>query len=125
MIYRDLEKAFDKVHHKILLHKLGNYNFDEHILRWIKNFILHRKQRVKIGECVSGWRGVVSGIPQGSVLGPLLFIIYINDMIKECHSGSEIYLYADDSKIFNYALNEIDAIKLQEDLHNIVDWINT
>ena len=66
----------------------------------------------------------VSGIKQGSVLGPLLLIIYMNDMIKECRSGSQVYLYADDSKIFKYVRTESDAKKLQEDLNCIVNWIN-
>ena len=124
VIYTDLEKAFDKVHHDILIHKLKMIKINDKVLAWIINFLKHRRQRVKIEDECSDWTPVVSGIPQGSVLGPLLFIIYINDMVKASQNGSEVYLYADDSKIFRYIKDEKDAISLQNDLCFIVDWIN-
>ena len=61
-----------------------------------------RKQRVRIHDAFSRWAAVVSGIPQGSVLGPILFIIYINDLVEYCSSGSDIFLFADDAKIFSH-----------------------
>ena len=124
VIYTDLEKAFDKVHHDILIHKLKTIKINEKVLAGIINFLKQRRQRVKIEDECSDWTPVVSGIPQGSVLGPLLFIIYINDMIEVCQNGSEVYLYADDSKIFRYIKDEKDAISLQNDLCFIVEWIN-
>ena len=66
----------------------------------------------------------MSGIPQGSYLGPLLFIIYINDLEDSCSENSNVALYADDAKLYKYVKHEDDAIKLQEDLNNINVWIN-
>jgi ribonuclease P/MRP protein subunit RPP40 len=123
VIYTDLEKAFDKVPHKFLLKKLSAYNIDKDLVKWIKSFLLQRMQRVVINGHFSDWVKVVSGIPQGSVLGPLLFIIYINDLAFACDSGSHIYLYADDAKIFNHAAKDDKRCALQKDLDKLNEWI--
>jgi len=83
-IYSDFEKAFDKVPHRLLLQKLRHYRLNENVINWIKSFLCYRKQRVKLNGFYSDWAEVLSGIPQGTILGPILFIIYINDLPDLC-----------------------------------------
>ena len=82
----------------------------------------NRRQRVQIGQAFSEWFNVQSGIPQGSVLGPLLFIIYINDLADEIDEYSDIYIYADDNKIFSHVKETDDCRKLQANLNNLYEW---
>ena len=123
VIYTDLEKAFDKVPHKLLIRKLIQYKINPTIVEWIKAFLTNRRQRVKVNDCFSIWASVISGIPQGSILGPLLFIIYINDLVDVCSSGSEMYLYADDTKLFRYISDRADMVALQSEIDNLHNWI--
>lgn len=123
-LYTDLEKAFDKVPHKLLCHKLLLYGFDKQILSWIEAFLKCRMQRVRVGNSYSEWIPVISGIPQGSVLGPVLFIIYINDLVYCGGEDLNIYLYADDAKIFRYIREKEDCQFLQDDINKVVDWFN-
>ena len=83
-IYSDFEKAFDKVPRKRLISKLHSYNIGEGIIKWIVDFLKARKYRVRVNGSYSGWHDVTSGIPQGSVLVPILFLIYINDLEDSC-----------------------------------------
>jgi len=122
VIYTDFEKAFDRVPHKRLISKLYSYNINEDIIKWIKAYLNNRMQRVKINNSYSNWAQVISGIPQGSILGPLLFIIYINELPNICDSGSKLFLYADDAKIYNHILNEQDKDILQNDLNKLKLW---
>ena len=123
VVYTDLEKAFDKIPHKRLISKLHSYGLNNGIIDWIEAFLTNRKQRVRIKQSYSKWAQVISGVPQGSVLGPILFIIYINDLIEHCDSGSDIFLFADDAKIFSLVSKKEDCITLQQDLDKFNDWI--
>ena len=120
IVFLDYAKAFDKVSHKMLLHKLESYGISWKLNAWISAFMSGRSQRVVLGETVSDWCRVTNGAPHGSVLGPTLFFIYINDMPDNINSP--LRLFADDSKILaNIDLNNPDASIniLQEDIDNI------
>ena len=79
--------------HHLLLKKLQSYNLNVNVIQWIRSFLCYRKQRVKINGCYSEWAEVISGIPQGTILGPILFIIYINDLPEICEQFARIYLF--------------------------------
>ena len=119
-IYMDFQKAFDKVSHKRLLSKIESYGISGDLTRWIKAFLSGRSHRVRINGCLSRAHNVTSGIPQGSVLGPLLFVLYINDLSDNTDSKS--YLFADDTKIFWEISSEEDSIILQNDLTKLLEW---
>ena len=120
ILYLDFKKAFDKVPHKRLMAKVRSYGIIDEVGDWIEDWLTGRKQRVVINGSSSTWRDVSSGVPQGSVLGPLLFIIYINDLDQG--TISKISKFADDTKIGINA-NDIKAVEnLQEDLKRIGEW---
>lgn len=98
-IYIDFSKAFDVVSHKKLMLKLKSYGIDGKILKWIEQFLLDRKQRVSIDGNFSSYGEVFSGVPQGTVLGPILFMIYINDLPEML--GLDCAMFADDVKLFD------------------------
>lgn len=121
VIYTDFSKAFDKVNHHLLLIKLDKMGFSSNYLSWINSYLLCRTQYVKFKSAVSKEILVTSGVPQGSHLGPILFLLFINDMpesIKYCN----ILMYADDVKIFLSLKNESDCMHLQSDLNNFNKW---
>jgi hypothetical protein len=97
MIIMDFSKAFDTVPHNRLLHKLCNYGITGRTHTWISNFLTERKQRVVVDGDHSQWVPVRSGVPQGTVLGPLLFLAYINDLPNNIRS--EVRLFADDCAV--------------------------
>ena len=124
VIYCDFMKAFDKVPHKRLLYKIEKYGIVGNIHGWIESFLSNRTQCVVINDEISASAPVTSGIPQGSVLGPLLFVIYINDMPEVVDTDSYVFLFADDTKVFRHMKNEKDTLQLQKDIENLVDWSN-
>ena len=99
IIYFDLAKGFDSVPHERLLRKIESYGIDGNFLNWIKSFLRDRKQRVVLNGFKSSWSNVVSGVPQGSVLGPLLFLLYVNDL-PECIENCKVAMFADDLKLY-------------------------
>ena len=119
-IYLDFAKAFDTVPHERLLGKLKAYGIDGAILTWIKAFLTGRTQVVKVNGEDSIPAPVISGIPQGSVLGPLLFVIYINDLPETL--SSDVFLFADDTKIFREIKSIQDSTALQHDIDLLEQW---
>ena len=98
IIYLDFQKAFDKVPHQRLLLKLKAHGIGDSITDWIEQWLTDRRQRVVVDGEVSNWKSVLSGVPQGSVLGPILFLIYINDLDDSIKSN--VLKFADDTKLF-------------------------
>lgn len=119
-VFLDFCKAFDKVPHKRLLFKLSQLNLDPNVLSWITCFLANRSQFVHANNVNSSIKPVTSGVPQGSVLGPLLFLIYVNDL-PLCVSSS-ISLFADDCVIYREVTNTTDIELLQNDLQAVADW---
>ena len=120
-IYLDFSKAFDSVNHVLLIHKLQSYSICGNLLNWLSSYLNGRLQRVAFDGELSAWRHVSSGVPQGSILGPLLFVLYINDM-SECLNHANLSLYADDSKLFMSIAEMSDCVRLQRDINQVVKW---
>ena len=121
IVFLDISKAFDKVWHKGLLYKLEVIGIQDPLLSWLKSYLSNRKQRVVIEGQSSKWESIKAGVPQGSVLGPLLFLIYINDITKNLQS--DCFLYADDTSILDIVdAPNMSSIKLNNDLTSIKDW---
>ena len=123
VIYMDFMKAFDKVPHRRLISKLRSYGINDQITKWVEHYLNNRKQRVIVNGNSSEDHPVLSGIPQGSVLGPILFVIYINDLPN--YTISNTFLFADDTKIYREIKNEEDREIMQQDLDNLQEWSNT
>ena len=98
-VFIDLTKAFDTVDHDILLHKLEHYGIREFALDWFKSYLSDRKQYVHLNGVDTEMEGITCGVPQGSVLGPLFFLIYINDL-PNISKKIKFYLFADDTNIY-------------------------
>ena len=122
MVLMDLSKAYDCLPHDLLIAKLEAYGFGMHSLRLIASYLSNRKQRVKIGSTVSDWQDIVCGVPQGSVLGPLLFNFFLNDFllfIQDCN----VCNFADDNTLFKCARNvEKVALSLENYISNAIYW---
>ena len=120
VIYLDFQKAFDKVPHQRLILKLKSHGMGNSIINWIEQWLTDRRQRVVIDGEVSSWKSVLSGVPQGSVLGPILFLVYVNDL-EEGVIG-KILKFADDTKLFTKTKEIGDKIFLQDDIDKLVKW---
>ena len=119
-IYTDFSKAFDKVNHSILIHQLSKLGITGSLLSWIKSYLSNREQQVKIGGCLSQCFKASSGVPQGSHLGPLLFILFINGLVLLLKS--RCLLFADDLKIYRQICSPLDIEILQNDINKIFSW---
>ena len=124
VIYLDFAKAFDKVHHGTLINKLRNLKISGKVLSWITNFLTGRKQQVSVEGALSSESEVTSGVPQGTVLGPILFLIHINDIadgIRDC----TISCFADDTRVMKIIKSSEDRDYLQNNLDSIYEWART
>ena len=123
-VYIDAMKAFDTVNHKILLKKAINYGIDGKMLAWLENYLYNRFQCTVANNICSDKKLITCGVPQGSVCGPLLFLLYINDnacVMENC----KVSLYADDTVLYIVHKNVEDATRLiQRDLINLTEWCN-
>ena len=123
LILLDFCKAFDKVPHQRLLAKLKYYGIQGNLLSWITEWLTKRQQRVVLDNKASDYLPVKSGIPQGTVLGPLMFLLYINDIDQNL--SSTIRLFADDCIMYRTVTTREEASSLQYDLDKIYDWCTT
>ena len=120
IIYLDFAKAFDTVPHARLCHKLQRSGIGGPLLKWLEDFLYERKQRVILNGAHSAWERVISGVPQGSVIGPTLFLLFINDLPDRI--ASKVQIFADDSKIYRHIHSPVDVHQLQEDLQEVERW---
>ena len=104
--------------HQRVLFKLKAHDIGNDVINWIETWLTHGKQRVIVDGDISNWKSVLSGVPQGSVLGPILSLIYINDLEDEI--SSKVLKFADDTKVFRKVTNDTDKKSLQDDLHKLV-----
>jgi len=121
MVFLDISKAFDKVFHQGLLHKMRQLGIDGKLLKWLCSYLSDRKQRVSLeGKC-SQWQVLGAGVPQGSILGPLLFLIFVNDIVYDIQS--DINLFADDTSLLKAILDPVNCFKIiSDDLSRLSTW---
>ena len=123
-MFIDLRKAFDSIDHSLLLAKLSAYGFDDDSLRWFLNYLSDCQQRVVLDHVYSDWATVMRGVPQGSVLGPLLFIIYMNDLPNVINS--HLHLFADDIAMYTSGTDPaLVQHKLNSDLASLFEWVTS
>ena len=120
IISLDLKKAFDKVPHQRLLLKLKAHGIGNGMINWIEKWLIDRRQRVVVDGEVLNWKSVLSGVPQGSVLGPILFLIYINDLDDDI--TSKVLKFADDTNVSRKIKSDADRQHLQDDLNKLIEW---
>jgi hypothetical protein len=121
----DFSKAFDKIDHLLIITKLKNRKVPLQLTNWIASFLHHRRQRVVIEANYSDWASVTSGVPQGSVLGPLLFNLFVDDLDNVLHPDVKVKKFADDTKLYiKYCPKTASEahLKLQESLNAVQAW---
>ena len=124
VIFLDIKKAFDSINHGILLNKMRTrFGISSTELKWFESYLSNREQQCCINEQISSKKTITCGVPQGSILGPLLFLLYINDL-PECLTSTTPCMYADDTQIFSssYDANEL-VVKLNSDLAHVRNWL--
>ena len=121
-VFVDFRKAFDCVQHPVLLRKLRDMGLSDLVLDWVESYLSNRKQRVYANDTYSDFQDVTQGVPQGSVLGPLFYIVYANDIaqtIKHC----KLVMYADDTVLYTSHINfDVSVTHLQDDIDSLADW---
>lgn len=120
VLYLDFKKAFDKVPHQRLLLKISSFGIKGYLYSWIRNWLLGRKQRVVLNNNVSSWKPVSSGVPQGSVLGPILFLLFINDLDSDI--VNVLLKFADDAKLFGRVNDDTKIGTLKDDILKLSTW---
>ena len=123
VIYMDFMKAFDKVSHVHLLHKLQHLGVHQQVLDWIHDFLNDRSQVVVYNNKMSSSKEVESGVPQGTVIGPSSFLTFVNDLPELIQSS--IYMFADDTKMYRGIEDNNDCLLLQSDIDRSVSWSST
>ena len=116
----DFAKTVDKVNHSLLIHKLRHYGVTGPVLTWLQSFLSSRRQAVVVDNCASDWARVSSGVPQGSVVGPALFLAYINDLQERLNSRTR--LFADNTAVYRPSASGDNRDQLQNDLLHLESW---
>ena len=116
ILYTDMSKAFDRVDHSLLLVKLKHIGLPTSYLKWLSSYILNRQQQVTVLGATSKPLQVVSGVPQGSILGPILFLVYSSDILSSCDRGA---MYADDLKCYRSINSHDDAHLFQTEINSV------
>ncbi|KAL5248062.1 hypothetical protein ACHWQZ_G017289 [Mnemiopsis leidyi] len=122
IIFLDIKKAFDTVNHNILLSKLKHYGIKNIALDWFVSFLRGRKQQTRVGSRISNFTEITSGVPQGSILGPILFTIFINDLPTACIQSTP-YLFADDGALYFNNIDRENYSKLKLEMKSIFKWL--
>ena len=124
-VFFDFEKAFDRVPHQLLMSKLMGLGLDPYIMTWLHNYLTSRRQSIVVTGTTSESSHAISGVPQGSILGPLLFLIYIDDITNGPFSpGTRIILYADYILLYRTIFSISDYSYLQSDANTVQNWAN-